>query len=42
MKQLLTLFILYLAFISQANAGEYSYECTIENLYELKKTIIND
>ena len=36
MKQLLTLFILYLAFISQANAGEYSYECTIENLYQLK------
>ncbi len=35
MKKLLLL-LFSLSFIGQSNAGEYSYECTIENLYQLK------
>jgi hypothetical protein len=27
--------LLYLAFIGQSNAGQYSYECTIGNIYDL-------
>ena len=36
MKKLLTLLFLYLVFIGQSNAGQYSYECTISNIYDLK------
>ena len=36
MKKLLLLLLLSLAFIGQSNAGEYSYECTIETIYQLK------
>ena len=36
MKKLLLLLFISLSFIGHSNAGEYSYECTIENLYHLK------
>jgi len=35
MKKLLTILLLNLAFIGQSNAGQYSYECTIGNIYDL-------